>query len=216
MAFVGCSGQSEDTAGPDLPAADTDVASDNAGDTSLLGGADTGETNDSPADTLEVIYEGIWELSPQGGPYKNMTGSLQVTEILNGEEDQPWCTVTYALTGTETDEDGCSYCDVTIEVLHYLSSEGLFDEYEDPILQEDEESKSFGVQLGLREQCMDPNVPEDQDRWIMSFAEEDDMIHFNYYGTGVWVPWYSGQLVHDTLTFGYRTEVGFMAPEDDA
>ncbi len=214
----GCSGSADDTAQAALPDADTGVAEDNPSDTGLLGGVDTGVTNDSPNDVLEVTYEGEWVLTPQDGPYRNMTGALEVREIRNGNEEEPWCTVSFALTGTvpEDEEDaGCSYCDVTLEVLHYLSEEGLFEKDGDPILDEDKKSDTYGEQLGLRENCMDPDVPADQDRWTLSFAEEDDTIFFDYYGTGVWVPWYEGSLVHDTLTFSYTAEVGFVEPEED-
>ena len=211
-----CSGRSEDTATASLPDADTAVVQDNPSDTALLGGLDTGTTNDSPGEVLEVVYEGVWELSPQGGPYRNMTGELKVREIRDGDEDQYWCAVNYALTGTVPDDEdaGCSYCDVTLEVLHYITVEGLWDG-KTPIVDEDEDSETYGEQLGRREMCMDPDVPEDQARWTMSFAEEDDFIHFDYYGTGVWVPWYEGELVHDTLTFEYRAEVGFIKPEEE-
>lgn len=164
--------------------------------------ADTG-FNQRPEQTLVLAHVGVWQQSPVGGPYTALTGVLEVVELLDGDEDAPWCRVTFALTGAVTEET-CPTCDVGFSVDHYVVREGpTEDELEDEI------------EVGGLAACMSPDLPADLERWHMGWSEAEGTVYFNYYDSEFWLPWYDGAQTHDDISFAWTQELGVFLPEED-
>ena len=63
--------------------------------------------------------------------------------------------------------------------------------------------------------CMSPELPGDGDRWLMGWSEDEETIYMEYFGSGIWLPWYSGELEFDQLTFSWIDEFGFVVPPEE-
>lgn len=202
---VSCDGSDTGEAGKSqLPPDDSD---EGTGDTALPyfpvdTAADTG-FNLEPVDTLTLQHTGLWSQSPVGGPYSALTGDLAIFEYMNGDEDQPWCRVHFAVTGLKTDET-CSTCDIGYRVEFYVVSEGA-----------SEEEAADEVEVGGLALCESPDLPEDLERWHMGWSEDEQTLYFNYYDSGFWLPWYEADAVHDDIAFTWAETLGFFVPEDD-
>lgn len=164
---------------------------------------DTGY-NQSPEMTLAITHLGVWNQTPVGGPYTAMTGELTIEELVDGRPDQVWCRATFALTGLAVAADGCSTCDAAYLVEFFLVSEGASEEE----LEEDPD-----LQLGGASQCFSPDIPSDGDRWHMGWSGVEGSLYFNYYDSGIWLPWYDGENTHDRVDFAWLTTAGFHMPE---
>mgnify|MGYP003341005463 CR=1 FL=1 len=83
---------------------------------------------------------GSWTLAGDLDDPSSMTGTLEVTELFDGEEEEPACTQDWALVGARA-EEGCDAC-FTFEVEHtLLTSDG---ECRTPELPEDAEVRALG------------------------------------------------------------------------
>lgn len=150
-------------------------------DTSLGGGT----SDEVPTHTLTIRHTGTWELTPMGGPWRTLTGTLDVVEILDGDELAPVCALNYALTGTESVEN-CPNCIATFDVSQYLS-------------------------LGDPSTCTDPELPTA----AAQMGWDGSSLWLNWQDSGLWVEWYSGSLIGDTLNFGWEISLGTDIPEED-
>jgi hypothetical protein len=200
----GCGDDKGDTGESTLP---EDTATETVDDTAepffpVDTSADTG-FNQQPEQTMVLAHLGVWQQSPVGGPYTALTGTLEVLELLNGDEDEPWCRVTFALTGALAEET-CPTCDVGYIVEHYVVQEG-------PTEEEVEEE----IEVGGLDACMSPDLPEDLERWHMGWSEAEGTVYFNYYDSEFWLPWYDGAQTHDDITFAWTRELGVFLPEED-
>ena len=153
--------------------------------------------DDEPAHILSVTQEGSWELSPRGGPWTALTGELVVTELLDGDEELPACEVSFALTGEAPEAEGgsgavlgCDTCDDVFLISYYLSA-------------------------GDPDACTDPDLPMDGDVRAFGWSSVDSTIYLDYAGTGVWLPWYEGEVDEDTITFSWTTELAVFVPEEE-
>ena len=202
----GCGGSDTGAAGAGTLPPDEDDGQ--AADTGMpffpvdTAGADTGFNLD-PVDTLTLSHTGVWSQSPVGGPYTALTGNLTVVEYLNGEEDEPWCQVHFAVTGLKTDAR-CPTCDIGYIVEFYVLSEGPT-----------EEQSADDIEVGGRDQCESPDLPDDLDRWHMGWSEDEQTLYFNYFDSGFWLPWYEADVVHDDISFSWEETMGFFIPEED-
>jgi hypothetical protein len=189
LSLLACADPAEDSIPTELPAPE-DTVVDTTPDTFFIDTAlqDTGGDL-SPEHVLTLTHEGVWSLSPSGGPYTAMTGSLLVTEVLDGDEEAPACAVTYALTG-EPAESECDGCGATFVVHHYLAE-------------------------GSLDTCMDPDLPADAEDRIMGWRTADDMILWNVGATDVWVEWYAGERVLDEVSFAWTADVGVAVEEEE-
>lgn len=189
---AGCKAKGDDTSGPvELP--DETASYDSRAETGTLI-VDTyieDEGDDVPEHTLSLTAEGVWELSPRGGPWTALTGDLVVTEVLDGDLENPTCEVSFALTG-EAPEDalGCDTCTDVFVISFYLSS-------------------------GDAEACSDPDLPLDGDVRAYGWSEVDSTIYLDYAGTGVWIPWYEAEVDEDTITFIWTAELAVFVPEEE-
>lgn len=152
--------------------------------------ADDGLGDEEPEHWLSITQEGVWEMTPRGGPWTTMTGELVVTEILDEDIENPTCSLTYALTGEGVEAPGCETCDVAFLVSFYVSE-------------------------GDPESCSDPDLPLQDEERTFGWSEVDSTIYLDYAGTGVWIPWYEGEIDEDTLTFTYSAELAKVVEEED-
>ena len=141
-----------------------------------------------------------------GGPYTDMIGTMTVEESILGGETI--CNAEFSLTGTVSKTD-CDHCAEAFEVLFYMVSQGELDEYGEQVLNEDGAAVSG---LGM---CQFPDLPQDGETWRLGFAEVDGALFWDYYDSGVWVPLYDAEELHDEVTFEYETTVGFVPIEED-
>lgn len=186
-----CSGKTEDSSSsvglPDETAEIEDSPLDSG--IFLVDTAGGGLSDDVPAHTLTLTQEGNWELSPRGGPWTALTGGLEILELLDGDEEIPACEATYALTGEATDTPGCDTCDAVFAVTFYLSD-------------------------GDPAACSDPDLPLADEVRTLGWSSVDETIYFDYFDTGVWLPWYEGVEDEDTVTFSWTTELAIYVEED--
>jgi len=204
MALLGCDGATEtgtptpdlptDTAETDVPWVDTGVfRPDNTG-TVALG-------NDVPANTVILEQSGVWMLS--GNPYDALIGSFQARELINGNDpgtgdtaQQLDCNVSYSLQGTPAPPPtGCPSCGHVWDIQFTVDADSITD----------------------TSLCNDPDLPQDGDTWRMGYAGAAGTIHFNFYGSGVWVPWWGAAQSGDTVIFEWTRElaIDIPAPEED-
>jgi hypothetical protein len=156
-----------------------------------------GSANDvEPDHWLHITQLGTWSLSPPGGPYANMTGGLTITEIvdqLDDTADPPDCLVVYTLVAQTYAPHSCAECDFALKV-EFTGS-------------------------GDRDNCYDPDMPPlstpDGGGWPMGYSSSTNQVLFNYYGTGVWVPWYNATKVGDIITIDFTTSIAIDAEEDE-
>lgn len=184
--LLACAGGGDDSVPTELPPEET--YTDTAPDSFLVDSSftDTGG-NTAPAHLLELRHEGSWSLSPEGGPWTAMTGAFTVTEVLDGDVENPACELEWSLTGEEADS-GCEGCVASFVVHHYLAS-------------------------GDREACQDPDLPEDGEDRSMGWSDADGVIRYDVGDSGVWVDWYAGERLGDELSFLWEATVG-VAVED--
>lgn len=211
LALVGCKKSDGDSGTATLPPETGDPSSGGGTDTaaSFTDGSyipDTGY-NQAPELTLSISHVGHWQQTPVGGPYTAMTGEMVVEELVDGNPNDPWCRATLALTGLALDEgDGCASCDASFLVEFFVVAEGATEEE-----QEDDPDVTIG---GLSD-CFSPDLPEGGDRWRMGWSELEGQIYFDFYDSGIWLPWYGGESSFDRVEFSWITSAGFHMPEED-
>jgi hypothetical protein len=216
---AGCAGNREET-GPDtdvgLPPEDT--GSELGGDTGFEvfpiddSGSELGD--EVPSHSLTILQTGDWLLTPEGGPYTEMTGTLRLRERVDGEflgdtadtadtalpvdtepdtSDtamvEPECDVEYALHG-EVVEPGCPGCTATFAVTHTLVS-------------------------GDPGACLDPEAPTPDGVWNLGYDPTAAAILLNYGGSGVWLAWYDATRAGDAITFSWTTTVAVSVDDEE-
>jgi|GEM_PF-2284710 len=167
-------------------------------------GDDDDEVNDVPENVLTVTETGVLTRSPTGGPYTAITGSLTISELLNGEvipplepgeepddgDLPPTCEVLLAVVGTRTDAaDACPTCDATWTL-------------------------TFSVDTGEIEQCLGPDQPADGEVRRMGFTQAEQAMFWDYEDLGTWVWWYLANESGDDITVSFSTELGIEIDED--
>jgi hypothetical protein len=221
---IGCTGDKDTASSGTLPGLDSALTGDGGNlDTGFSFQADTfdaGALDQVPNNTLQIQHAGSWSLSPLGGPYRAAVGELYVDEYIDGQEDMPWCWVIYSMTGEVVDDaraDSCPTCDFVVEIQFYVNQDGGFkpEDGAEPIdtggnYDEDDVIETNGIA-----DCMSPELPEDGDRWLMGWAGDEETIYMEYFGSGIWLPWYSGELEFDTLDFSWVDEFGFVVPPEE-
>ncbi len=146
--------------------------------------------DEEPLHWLTITQEGVWEMTPRGGPWTTLTGTLLVTEVLDEDLENPTCALTYALTGEGVEAPGCETCDVAFNIAFYLAEGDL-------------------------EACSDPDLPLADEERVFGWSELDSTIYLDYAGTGTWIPWYEGALDEDTLSYSWTTELAVVVEEED-
>lgn len=172
-------------------------------DTGIFRPSDTGEDptldDDVPDHTLEVVHSGYWERS--GTPYDAVVGELHVREILDGyvpdtsdTGDQLACDVRWFVTGTpDSIVHTCPGCDPGWEVTFTY----------------DEASVST---LAL---CNDRELPDDGSVWHLALHPGDGVIYYNWFGSGVWLPWWNAEEVGDRVDYGWQGQIAVGVEEEE-
>ena len=161
---------------------------------------------------LDVAHEGSWTLGPNfEAPYDILTGEMTIQEIADGDIITPWCDFTYSLTGQASNAAGCDTCDFVFDIEFYV-----LDYDEDPDDEEDMDDMEDGpMQARLIEQCFTPDLPAHQEIRRLGFSFVEQTIYFNYYNSGLWIPWYDASQNVNEVMFSWETQVGFYGFPDD-
>lgn len=186
---VACTGTDGDTGAGVLPALDTSGWREDTGTFPFDTGGDTAPIDEAPAHWLTMRQAGTWTLGGASDDPSSMTGTLVVTELLDGDEEAPTCVDTWALVGTRAafDCDGCAY---TFTVEHTrVASEGA---------------------------CRTPELPDTGDVRTLGYAEAEGRVVWDWYDTGAWVPLWEAEsgALPDTLDVAWEAVVG-VAVEDE-
>jgi hypothetical protein len=155
--------------------------------------------NDVPDAVIAIEHRGWWERS--GTPYDAMVGRLEVLERINGyvpdtsdTGDTLDCDVGYFLTGTPADgNSGCPDCGPAWRVTFTVDPTSI---------------------SGL-EPCRDPELPRDEETWLLSMNDVEGMIYANYYGSGVWLPWWPAVSDGDRIDYGWIGELAIDLPDEE-
>lgn len=191
LAFLGaCADKGDDTGANVALPAETDTREPDVDSVALVPDTFDDGGDEEPAHWLSLRQEGVWELTPRGGPWTALTGALVATEILDEDEESPRCEVTYALTGEVVEAPGCDTCDAAFRVAFYVSE-------------------------GDPDACADPDLPMEDEERMLGWSPVDDAIYLDYAGTGVWLPWYEGAADEDTITFSWTAELAIYVEEEE-
>lgn len=223
---VACGGKDDSGTAGVLP--DLDTALSGGGtqfDTGFVYIDDTfapGGTDEVPNNTLLIQHFGNWSLSPLGGPYRAVVGELLIEEWIDGDDATPWCWVIYSMTGEAVDAEderaeGCDGCDFVFEVEFYVNQDGGLrpEDGAEPIDTGGMYDEDDVVETNGLEDCMSPDLPADGERWIMGYSSLEETVYLEYYGSGIWLPWYSGALEFDRVDFSWVEEFGFVVPPEE-
>ena len=203
LAMSACTEPEQTAELPDIEDGSMDTAMPSFSvDTALY---DTG-FNEQMVQQLQLIHEGSWEMSPPSGPYTVLYGELEVMEVIDGRIDPPWCDFTFALTGYISDEV-CDGCDIAFDVSFFLLAD------EDPP-DEDEIDMENPEQAYQLEDCLTPDMPAHEEVRRLGFSSFEQQIYFDYYDSGIRIPWYEADQILDSVTFEWEQTIGFYGFED--
>lgn len=189
MFVVGCTGAPGDTGLAALPALDTSGWREDTGTFPFDSAQDTAPIDEAPAHWLTMRQAGTWALGGTPADPSSMTGTLFVTELLDGDLEAPACEETWALVGSRAavDCDGCAY---TFAVEH--------------------------TRVATAGACRTPELPATGDLRTLGYADAEGRIWWDWYDTGVWVPLWdaeAGELPGE-LAFGWEAVVGVGVEEE--
>jgi hypothetical protein len=165
--------------------------------------------DEEPQQLLQLRHTGIWNLSPIAGPYTSMYGALNIQELIDGNDLFPYCDFSFAVTGIEV-ETLCPSCDFGFAVEFFVSEPVPPEEGEEELVV----PAGFPIADGI-EDCFTPELPEHQEMRVIAYSIADQMLYFDYFNTGIWVPWYPATFINDTLEVYYDEEFGFFGVGDD-
>ena len=212
--LMACNGPKQDT-DPELPPLDSEVVRDTDQSTFI---PDTSIDSGFRADPLNYVTMhqwGVWWVTPDGGPYDAMTGSMWVQEYLDGGEPaydsddsdrivRPsdtddgdtdiflYCDVEYAL-AAEPAQANCNGCSQTWTI-------------------------TYTVVTGNPGDCHDPELPEDQGVRRMGYHDADHTILNDFGFLGLYLPWYDASLSTiwtDKVQFDWQATEGVFVEEED-
>lgn len=155
--------------------------------------------DDVPDNTIQVEHTGFWERS--GSPYDAIVGELHVREIIDGyvpatadTGDVLDCDVSWFVTGTpDLIVHTCAGCGPSWAVSFTYDTDSV----------------------STIDACADVELPDDGDVWHLAFHPGDGVIYFNYYGTGVWMPWWDAEENGARVDYGWTGELAFAVEEEE-
>ena len=198
VALTACGAPSSPERQP-LPA-DTGEATVLVIDTADFLPVDTGSTfpteDAEPLNTLYIRQSGTWSVSPAGGPFTDIAGTMRVLEYIDelpdpeDPDDEGYaCDATYTLTGQAPAQHSCSSCDFVFDI-------------------------EFFVNAGDPTTCREPDTPMHEAVWRMGYDSTQGKILHDYGGSGIWVPWMDAELLGTDLTFLFEADVAIRVDED--
>lgn len=164
--------------------------------------------DEAPPQMLQLVHTGIWNLSPIAGPYTSLYGELNIQERIDGGILFPYCDFDFAVTGYKV-ETLCPTCDFGFSIEFFVQEP-------EPVPEEEEIEIPDGIPIAVSiEECFTPELPEHQETRTLAYSIDEQMLYFDYFNTGIWVPWYPATFINDTLEVYYYEEVGFYGVEND-
>ncbi len=154
-------------------------------------GITTGTEDDVPTNLLTVSQSGTWSLSPLGGPFTELAGTLVIEEFvdeLDPLEPEYACEATYNLTGQLNDESTCGNCDFVFNVTHFVTE-------------------------GDASSCREPGTPQHEEVWVMAYDSANSQI-LRAIG-GVWVPWATANMVGSDVTYTFDLVIAIQVEEEE-
>ncbi len=145
----------------------------------------------TPEHWVKLEQTGTWTLGNTSAPWGSVVGTLRVREYIDALDTALpvyECDVRYSLTGTEVTQHDCGACDFVMAVEHY-------------------------VQSGDPGACHDPDVPLQGSIRHLGYDNTSGKIYFDYYGTGVWLPWYDAERTGQNVAFEWAAELGIELPD---
>lgn len=178
---LGCSSTPDEQVSPTLP---VDTSSPTPFPTPMASSPQEPPppSNPEPSHTLLMQESGTWVMSPTGGPYDAMSGTLLIEQLLDGKGD-PICSLTFSLTGAKAGFQ-CPGCSYTYFIQHVLVE-------------------------GDPEPCSGAELPQDGDSRVLGYSSEDRLIYYNYNDTGIWLPWYDASRLGDEVSFMWESSMGY-------
>jgi hypothetical protein len=195
LAMLACSGEAPAARDP-LPADTGDaqvITIDTADFIPVDTAAPVGTEDLIPDNLLTIAQVGQWTMSPLGGPYTDVAGTLEVREhidALDPEEPEYACDVRYTLTGQVAAEHTCDDCDVVFDV-------------------------EFFVNEGDPTACREPDTPQHQVVWRLGVDEGREALMLDYGGTGVWVRWMDAETSGADVNFSFEKVVAIQVEEEE-
>jgi hypothetical protein len=145
----------------------------------------------TPDHYVILTQVGLWNLGNASAPWGSVSGTLRVREFvdaLDTAEPVYECNVEYTLTGTEVTPHDCPGCDFVMAVEHYVVS-------------------------GDPSACHDPDVPLDGAVRHLGYENGAQKLLFDYYGSGVWLPWYDADRTGQVVDFEWTAQLGIELPD---
>ena len=87
-------------------------------------------------------------------------------------------------------------------------------EDEDEEIEEEDEMEE-GTFAETPSDCFVPDMPDHLESRRLGYSALEGTIYFDYYDSGFWIPWYTADQIHDSITFEWNTLVGFYGFPDD-
>lgn len=158
-------------------------------------GTTTGDR--TPEHTLTITQSGLLQLSPPGGPYTSLVGTVVHEELLDGGLA---CTATFAVTGTAADREAPDAA-WTQRILFYLVEEG------------DPKTGEFP-----RSACRDTEAPDHDDAWGVAWQStggNQGTVLRDWNDVGAWIAWWPGEVTGDVVDFSWDTTVAVAVEEEE-
>jgi len=135
--------------------------------------------NQDPDNWLFVDEMGQFTMSPSGGPYDSMSGTLMLQEYVDEFDiyEGPPCLVSWSMSGTVAPLP-CAGCDAAFEV-------------------------EFDLVSGNLSTCQSADLPSETLNWRLGVDATQGIVYRDIGNTGVWVAWYDGVIIGDTVTISY-------------
>ncbi len=140
----------------------------------------------SPNNWVNLSQIGVWNLGNTSEPWGSVSGTLVIREHIDELDTAApvyECDVSYTLTGTEVTNHDCNDCDFVMAVEHYVNS-------------------------GDPSACHDPDAPVNGAIRHLGYDNATKKILFDYYGSGVWIPWYDADRTGQRVDFEWTAQLG--------
>lgn len=188
LLLAACTGAGDDSGTVGLPPEDTSGWVEDTG-TFPIDSGDTAVDDEAPPHLLALRQAGVWTLGGDPDDPSSMTGTLTITEVLDGDAENPTCLQEWAMVGARA-EEGCDGC-FTFTVEH--------------------------TQLFAEGACRAPELPDDGEVRALGLEEAAATIWWDWYDTGAWVPLWEtapGELPGE-IAFSWEVTVGIEGEDED-
>jgi hypothetical protein len=110
------------------------------------------------------------------------------------------------LTGYATDIM-CPTCDFAFDIEFY-HVEDEDEDQEEPMNPNGMNGEP--IKAESLEDCLSPDLPAHQEVRRLGFSSTEGIIYFDYFNSGIWIPWYEALKIHDNVTLNWEASLGFF------